>query len=596
MAVHIEAHTRAACARPARALRPWEQLGCSSVQPLHCCIQLSTRSCRARSQDVAAQYELCNLGPHHAVLHQPWLVTFSTSQPPEAAAWSQAGGAWERLAPRQRYLVGLRSAAERLQRALLTSPLQLRQEGPALELNLGSSPVVYIVCPFAEGSGQLEAALAEAACCLAPCTPAGAWSSVDDSSGESSGSKRGSCLDGCAVGGPLAAAGQGQQRVDLWGPATPDPGGDRQPGATPDGSAAQSPAEPMAVDGDGGRAAGAAAAGDEQQAEQRPPRERYHGAADGLFQQQAGDFQRAAQREFPRASRAPPADITLQVGTPFLHFWCLLLCCCCALLAGHGGVYVRLTLLLAACKHQQRHVPPGCLLQVVGPACFGDLSGQAAKAVAFELYTKIRRRPRDPCAPQPPAQQQQHQAPPDRPLSPASPADAAAVPLVPFCSEPLITLALGSLPASPLSPASQQALSPHAFSPRGHTPLPSPLARSGGSMDVSDLVRSPSAGTPRSGGTQRARTLHCCYALPPDLRAITALRPGPGFWDAPPECVSPRGAPGPDEHAVLLVPAAWTDSCGELLHCDVVEVDLQVGWQPAVPAAACACVRAWCLI
>ena len=545
----------------------------------------------AAKQDVGAHYELCNLGGHHSAPGPAaWLYTFSTAHPPTAGSPAQqrsaAHAAWDALPAEQRYLLGLRSAAGQLQRTLRTSALALRAGGSALEVNLGATPVVYVVCPPCAAPGLPEAALLEAACCLAPCTPLGAVSAVGGNGGGSRSTGKRSRGGGASAAGQgggggrsaaapaKAAAGGSGQRADAapWDPATPEPGVDR---AAADAAPSPPGAGPMDADTPPAAAPGGAAGGGGGREQSAPPRERYQGAAECLFQRQRCDGQRAAQPEVPQG-QAPPLDSVLQVGG-------------LACVGGMGRNWQRNVaestwLLVPALQADRR--PKALLVQVVGGPCLSDLSGQAARATAFELYLKIRRRPLDPTvaplldAPTPGAAESRL----PQPLHPA----AAQLPLVPFCSEPLIILSPRSLPHQPLpAAAAQQQQQQQQASTPSLLPLSPGVPASPGLSDMPDLgglMGSPGGSSGMAGlsgsalaeaPAQPPRTLHCCYALPPDLAECTVMRRARGGRGQ-------RGGRAGGRRLVLLVPAAWTDSVGELLHCEVLEVDLEVGAGPSL--------------
>lgn len=245
-------------------------------------------------------YETCNLGSHHPGSGAASHLAFSLRGPPGGAdAGAAAAQAWRQLLPTARYLAGLRSACEQLQRQLLLDPPAELQEQQGSSLEEGGEPtvLVYVACPL-EQQSDLVAALLEAAACLAPCTPLG------------SGPGEAVCLLSPPAAG-MDLAGSMQQPLEPCAPQPPD----RPAGATPAT--------------DNSRAPGASPPPDEQQEEEAPQQpgaqqqeqqpaeqQRYHGAAQTVHQQQRGDFRQLPVRQLERPQGSQPIKIVLQVRPP----------------------------------------------------------------------------------------------------------------------------------------------------------------------------------------------------------------------------------------------------------------------------------------
>lgn len=202
-----------------------------------------------------------------------------------------------------RYLSGLRAACEELQRQLLLDPPpELQQlQGSSLEDGAEPAVLVYIACPL-EAPADHVAALLEAACCLAPCTPLGAACEAEAEA----------AADLCVLphtgsGLDLGASMQQQQQPPLAPcepqqpdrPATTTPATDtsRAPGGSPPPDEA---AEPVR-----------GAAEQQPEAEQQQ-QQRYHGAAHMLHEQYHGDFRQLPIRRVQRPEGSRPINIVLQ--------------------------------------------------------------------------------------------------------------------------------------------------------------------------------------------------------------------------------------------------------------------------------------------
>ena len=422
--------------------------------------------------------------------------------------------------------------------------------------------VVYVACPL-ERQADHVAALLEAAACLAPCTVLGA------------------ATDGSDALELLPAATSGEQpggslQQPVLAPAAPSPP-DRPAGATPAADNSRAPGSVLPPDVQREEEAAGAAEQQEQQGQQQGQQQQYHGAAQVLHNRRQGDFRQLPLRRIQRPAGASPINIVLQVRCPAAHAKCLH---CCMPLFDHCSMLPR-----SPSKHEAQ-LPGPTLLQVLTPAALDDLSGTAAKATAFAVYCKAQRQlapdegssqqqqrrrqqeqqPEQPEQQQPEQeqqqqqqqqleqqqqqleqqqqqpeqqhhqqqleqqqhqqqqleqqqhQQQQQQQPeqqqPEQQQPGCDPTEGsgAAAPSLPFCSQPLLALASAAVPA--LQQDVRQP-APHRQEQQEH----------GG-------------GTSGSAGSLPPRTLHCCYGQ--------------------------RTCAG-------LLPLAFTDSCGELVHVELLD-------------------------
>lgn len=508
-------------------------------------------------QDVGSVYETCNLGVHIPASDEEVL---DFPLPSDLGTGVQGAETEQHLTAA--YMAGLRVACEQLQRQLLLDPPPELEQMRAASLDSSAEPavLVYLACPLEAPADQL-AALLEAACCLAPCTPLGAASDAGVGLG---------LLPPAGSSADLARSSLHASQLAPCEPQQPD----RPAIATPAADKSRGPGSSPLPDEqaeEGERTAGAAEQQRlQRQAEQGEGRQRqYHGAAQVLHDQQHGDFTQLPVRQVQRPEGSHPVNLVLQASTQQ------------PLVPLHPATQAPKhpatpgTSATAARGGTPAAVAPKCQLPVLGtavtspahpllpprlqlltPRALADLDGTAARCTAFALYSKTRHVPTDSRVEQMVATAQPAQAPP------------AALP---FCSQPLMVLSSAAAveavtggrqqqeqPEERQQRQQQQAgLEPPSLPAQPAVPLPSSLGaeqhedgecmeaveQQGAAQQVTE--QQASCGQVEAGGrggeaALQRRTLHCFYVLPP---------PGCPF-----------------------LPLAMADSCGELLHAELLDI------------------------
>lgn len=197
-------------------------------------------------------------------------------------------------------------------------------------------------------------------------------------------------------------------------------------------------------------------------------------------------------------------------------------------------------------------------VQIINSHCLADISGQMAKSMAFEVYTKIQR--------------PLENTPEIRRVSALGETDLS----VSLRSEPPFILS----PAFPQPGVVEEAVQGAASQEQPAIKLSRAPHKQDNACTTMYQHRFP-------------RNLHCCYALPQSfVHGIPCNRAPDRHVELLNNCTA-QEMRQKKKHPALLFPATWTDSCGELMHSEVLHVPLPV-IEPSLPCTLLLSIKLLC--